>query len=105
MELGKKFYLVDIEVGFDLLMIDFIKDLFEIGKVILLDVVLERIVELIEYCENERKRFNLLDIGYEVGIEEINGGLILIEMYEIFIIRLKVEFDNRGLLMLIFIVG
>ncbi len=36
-------------------MIDPTKDPFEIGKVIPLDVVLERTVELIEYCENERK--------------------------------------------------
>lgn len=70
MELGKKSYLADIEAGFDLLMIDPTKDPFEIGKVIPLDVVLERTVELIEYCENERKRLNLPEIGYEVGTEE-----------------------------------
>ncbi|CCL84250.1 TPA: class II D-tagatose-bisphosphate aldolase, non-catalytic subunit [Clostridioides difficile] len=105
MELGKKSYLADIEAGFDLLMIDPTKDPFEIGKVIPLDVVLERTVELIEYCENERKRLNLPDIGYEVGTEETNGGLTSTETYETFITRLKVELDNRGLPMPTFIVG
>lgn len=105
MELGKKSYLADIEAGFDLLMIDPTKDPFEIGKIIPLDVVLERTVELIEYCENERKRLNLPDIGYEVGTEETNGGLTSIETYETFITRLKVELDKRGLPMPTFIVG
>lgn len=85
MVLGKKFYIVDIEVGFDLLMIDLIKDFFEVGKVILLEIVLERMVDLIVFCEEEWKKCGLLEIGYEVGMEEINGGLILIEMYEKFI--------------------
>lgn len=105
MELGKKSYLADIEAGFDLLMIDPTKDPFEIGKVIPLDVVLERTVELIEYCENERKRLNLPEIGYEVGTEETNGGLTSTETYETFITRLKVELDKRGLPMPTFIVG
>ncbi|MCC0627600.1 MULTISPECIES: class II D-tagatose-bisphosphate aldolase non-catalytic subunit [unclassified Clostridioides] len=105
MELGKKSYLADIEAGFDLLMIDPTKDPFEIGKVIPLDVVLERTVELIEYCENERKRLNLPDIGYEVGTEETNGGLTSTETYETFITRLKVELDKRDLPMPTFIVG
>lgn len=105
MELGKKSYLADIEAGFDLLMIDPTKDPFEMGKVIPLDVVLERTVELIEYCENERKRLNLSEIGYEVGTEETNGGLTSTETYETFITRLKVELDERGLPMPTFIVG
>ncbi len=89
MKLGKQSYLADIESGFDLLMIDPTKDPFEIGKVIPLETVLERTVELIEYCENERKARNLPEIGYEVGTEETNGGLTSTEIYETFITKLK----------------
>ncbi|MCI9976917.1 class II D-tagatose-bisphosphate aldolase, non-catalytic subunit [Clostridioides difficile] len=105
MELGKKSYLADIEAGFDLLMIDPTKDPFEMGKVIPLDIVLERTVELIEYCENERKRLNMPEIGYEVGTEETNGGLTSTDTYETFITKLKVELEKRDLPMPTFIVG
>lgn len=105
MELGKKSYVADIEAGFDLLMIDPTKDPFEVGKVIPLDTVLERTVELIEFCENERKARNLPEIGYEVGTEETNGGLTSTETYETFILRLQEELGKRGLPMPTFIVG
>nr|WP_019639653.1 class II D-tagatose-bisphosphate aldolase, non-catalytic subunit [Paenibacillus fonticola] len=105
MALGKKSYVADIEAGFDLLMIDPTKDPFEVGKVIPLETVLERTVELIEFCENERKARNLPEIGYEVGTEETNGGLTSTETYETFIVRLKEELEKRGLPMPTFIVG
>lgn len=105
MELGKKSYVADIEAGFDLLMIDPTKDPFEVGKVIPLDVVLSRTVDLIEFCETERKKRNLPEIGYEVGTEETNGGLTSTETYESFIIQLKEELEKRGLPMPTFIVG
>jgi tagatose-1,6-bisphosphate aldolase non-catalytic subunit AgaZ/GatZ len=105
MELGQKSYTADIEAGFDLLMIDPTKDPFEVGKVIPLDTVLERTVDLIEFCEKERKARNLPEIGYEVGTEETNGGLTSIETYETFILRLKDELEKRGLPMPTFIVG
>lgn len=105
MELGKKSYVADIEAGFDLLMIDPTKDPFEIGKVIPLDTVLERTVDLIEFCEKERKARQLPEIGYEVGTEETNGGLTSTATYETFILRLKEELEKRDLPMPTFIVG
>lgn len=105
MELGKKSYIADIEAGFDLLMIDPTKDPFEIGKVIPLEVVLERTVDLIEFCEIERKKRNLPEIGYEVGTEETNGGLTSTETYETFILKLKEELEKKNLPMPTFIVG
>ncbi|MFC4697769.1 class II D-tagatose-bisphosphate aldolase non-catalytic subunit [Enterococcus aquimarinus] len=105
MELGKKSYVADIEAGFDLLMIDPTKDPFEVGKVIPLDVVLSRTVDLIEFCEIERKKRNLPEIGYEVGTEETNGGLTSTETYETFITQLKEELEKRDLPMPTFIVG
>lgn len=105
MELGKKSFLGDIEAGFDLLMVDPTKDPVEVGKVIPLDTVLRRTVELIEYCENERKYRNLPEIGYEVGTEETNGGLTSTETYETFIKRLSKELVSKNLPMPTFIVG
>lgn len=105
MELGQKSYVADIEAGFDLLMIDPTKDPFEVGKVIPLDVVLSRTVDLIEFCEIERKKRNLPEIGYEVGTEETNGGLTSTETYETFITQLKEELEKRDLPMPTFIVG
>lgn len=105
MDLGKKSYVADIEAGFDLLMIDPTKDPFEVGKVIPLETVLARTVDLIEFCEQERKARNLPEIGYEVGTEETNGGLTSTETYEKFILQLKAELEKRGLPMPTFIVG
>ena len=81
MKLGKLSYKTDIEAGFDLLMIDPTKDPFEIGKVIPLDTVIDRTVELIDYCEKVRKEAGLPEIGYEVGTEETNGGLTSTETW------------------------
>ena len=105
MRIGKESYLADIEAGFDLLMIDPTKDPFEVGKVIPLETVINRTVDLIEYCENVRKEKGLPEIGYEVGTEETNGGLTSTETYETFINRLKEELGSKGLPMPTFIVG
>lgn len=105
MELGKQSYIGDIEAGFDLLMIDPTKDPVEVGKVIPLDTVLERTVELIDFCEKARKARNLPEIGYEVGTEETNGGLTSTETYETFILKLRDELTERNLPMPTFIVG
>ena len=105
MALARKSYKADLEAGFDLLMIDPTKDPYQIGKVIPLDVVLTRTVDLIQYCEDERRALGLPEIGYEVGTEETNGGLTSTEKYREFIERLKVELGDRGLPMPTFIVG
>ena len=102
---ARQSYLADIESGFDLLMIDPTKDPFEIGKVVPLDTVISRTVELIDYCEQERRARNLPEIGYEVGTEETNGGLTSTEKYHEFIVKLKEELTVRGLPMPTFIVG
>lgn len=105
MKLGQQSYIGDIEAGFDLLMIDPTKDPFEVGKVIPLETVLERTVNLIEFCENIRKSRNLPEIGYEVGTEETNGGLTSTKTYETFINKLQKELEIRNLPMPTFIVG
>lgn len=105
MRLGEQSYIGDMEAGFDLLMIDPTKDPFEVGKVIPLDMVLERTVDLITFCEKERKARNLPEIGYEVGTEETNGGLTSTETYEKFIQLLQEALTKQDLPMPTFIVG
>jgi len=105
MEKARQSYLDDMKAGFHLLMIDPTKDPYQIGKVIPLDVVLARTVELIEWCEGRRKELGLPEIGYEVGTEETNGGLTSCDKYRTFIEELKVELGKRNLPMPTFIVG
>jgi tagatose-1,6-bisphosphate aldolase non-catalytic subunit AgaZ/GatZ len=105
MRLGKQSYVEDLIQGFDLLHIDPTKDPYEMGKVIPLEVVLRRTVDLIEYCESERKRMNLPEVGYEVGTEETNGGLTSTATYENFIKELNAELEKRNLPKPTFIVG
>lgn len=59
MKLGKQSYLADLLNGFDLLHIDPTKDPFVVEKVISLDVVIKKTVELIEYVEKEKKEIYL----------------------------------------------
>lgn len=105
MEMAKKSYLEDLIQGFDLLHIDPTKDPDEIGKVIPLDVVIRRTVELIEFVENERIKRKLPIVGYEVGTEETNGGLTSSKIYELFIRELKEILERKGLPTPLFIVG
>lgn len=105
MKLAKESYLADIESGFDLLMIDPTKDPFQMGKVVDLDKVIDWTVELLEYCETERIKRGLPEIGYEVGTEETNGGLTTTDRYETFIQRLKAILEKKKLPMPTFIVG
>ncbi len=105
MDLGKKSYKYDLENGFDLLHIDPTKDPYIVGKVINMDVNLNRTIELIETAEKERKALNLPPISYEVGTEETNGGLTSSENYEAFIKKLNEKLDEKNLPHPAFIVG
>ena len=105
MKLGKQSYIADLENGFDLLHIDPTKDPYIVGKVIDVNVVLRRTVELIEYVEKERIARKLPEISYEVGTEETNGGLTSVKSYEFFIQELLKELDKKGLPHPCFIVG
>lgn len=105
MELGKKSYKYDLKNGFDLLHIDPTKDPYIVGKVIDMNVNLNRTIELIETAENERKAMNLPPVSYEVGTEETNGGLTSSENYEAFIKKLNEKLDEKNLPHPAFIVG
>ena len=103
MELGKKSYKYDLENGFDLLHIDPTKDPYIVGKVIDMNVNINRTIELT--AENERKAMGLPSVSYEVGTEETNGGLTSSENYEAFIKKLNEKLDEKNLPHPAFIVG
>jgi tagatose-1,6-bisphosphate aldolase non-catalytic subunit AgaZ/GatZ len=105
MKLAHQSFEADMLNGFDLLHIDPTKDPYVMGKVIPLDVVLDRTVDLIRHCENFRKENNLPEVAYEVGTEETNGGLTSTEVYEGFIQTLTERLDAEDLPRPAFIVG
>ncbi len=106
MKIAKESYKADILNGFDLLHIDPTKDPEVMCKVVDIDVVFNRTIELIEYCEQVRKKYGIeKEIAYEVGTEETSGGLTSLDTYESFIKRIKEYTEEHDLPMPIFIVG
>lgn len=105
MKLARRSYQIDMDAGFDLLHIDPTKDPYVVGKVIDIELVLSRTVELIRFCEEYRKTHNLKEFFYEVGTEETNGGLTDIAAYEGFIIELNKRLAAESLPQPLFIVG
>ncbi len=105
MELAKMSYAEDMKAGFDLLHIDPTKDPFVTGKVIDIEIVLDRTVELIKFCEDFRKQYDTKPVSYEVGTEETNGGLTSTETFEYFIKTLLERLEDANLPAPVFVVG
>jgi D-tagatose-1,6-bisphosphate aldolase subunit GatZ/KbaZ len=55
------------------------------GEPLDVTVVVERTLELMEHAEAERQRLGLSTVAYEVGTEEVAGGLANIESFERFV--------------------
>ncbi len=62
-----------------------------------LDLVVAAIIEMIAYCEQERKRLQMEPISYEVGSEEQKGGLTSPSRFDAFLDRLCRGIVSRGL--------
>ena len=101
MDIAKKSFLADIEAGFNLLHIDPTKDPHKKDT----GLVIERTIELIEYLENERKNMGLDEIGYEVGTEDIQGGLTQDSVFKDFLLELTTALKKKSLPLPDFIVG
>jgi tagatose-1,6-bisphosphate aldolase non-catalytic subunit AgaZ/GatZ len=88
-----------LEAGYRLLHIDPTVDVtLPPGEVISIDVVVARTVELIGHAEHERERLGLPRVDYEVGTEEVHGGLVDFGSFERFVTGLREALDARGLL-------
>lgn len=63
-----------------------------------IQLVIERTLELIAYAESERVRMDLPPIAYEVGTEEVHGGLVDMQNFSVFIQGLHDGLEERNLL-------
>ena len=71
-----------LEAGYQLLHIDPTVDrTLPQGQPIALETVVSRTVELIAHAESERQRLGLPPVAYEVGTEEVHGGLVDLDQF------------------------
>jgi tagatose-1,6-bisphosphate aldolase non-catalytic subunit AgaZ/GatZ len=62
-----------------------------------LEIVVARTVELMAHAEQERQRLDLPPVDYEVGTEEVHGGLVDVENFQRFLQLLADALEQRGL--------
>ncbi|MBR2747931.1 MAG: class II D-tagatose-bisphosphate aldolase, non-catalytic subunit, partial [Bacteroidales bacterium] len=94
----KKSFEAAVLAGYDLIHVDPTVDInVPKGETIDIRLVAARTVELIAHVENFRKKNNLPAISYEVGTEEVHGGLADEKTFDTFIQELKKGLVNVGL--------
>ena len=87
-----------LEAGYALLHIDPTVDrTLPRGQAPAVPVVVERTAELIGHAERERERLGLPKVAYEVGTEEVHGGLVDLENFTLFLDLLKERLAAHGL--------
>jgi D-tagatose-1,6-bisphosphate aldolase subunit GatZ/KbaZ len=87
-----------VEAGYSLLHIDPTVDrTLATGETLPLRLVVERTVELMAHAEQIRIAGNKPKIAYEVGTEEVHGGLVDLERFKGYISLLKVELHAQNL--------
>lgn len=101
----KKSFEDAIAAGYDLIHIDPTVDIF--NEHIRIESVVNRTVELISHIENFRKAKRIGPISYEVGTEEVHGGIADLSVFNKFLLLMKESLKLRGLenIWPIFIVG
>lgn len=62
-----------------------------------IEVVVRRTVELIAYAESERERLARPPVSYEVGTEEVHGGLVDLAVFDQFLTELRAGLAAAGL--------
>jgi D-tagatose-1,6-bisphosphate aldolase subunit GatZ/KbaZ len=87
-----------VKAGYDLIHVDPTVDIFiKPGETISIQVVASRTIELIEHIENFRRLNNLPAVSYEVGTEEVHGGLADEKTFDNFLHLLKKGLAEKGL--------
>lgn len=90
MEAVKKSFEAAIEAGYDLIHVDPTVDItLTAGKIIRIETVAERTIELIRHAEEFRKKNGYPAISYEAGTEEVHGGLADLQTFRKFLGLLK----------------
>jgi tagatose-1,6-bisphosphate aldolase non-catalytic subunit AgaZ/GatZ len=93
MEISRKSFQADIAAGFNYLHIDPTKCPFPFTQ----EQLVQWTLDLLQYCESVRKQLNKPAIDYEVGTEDIQGGLTTTETYEAFLRELTRRIKAAGL--------
>ncbi len=94
----KKSLIAAVDAGYDMLHVDPTVDItLSEGQIISIETVAHRTVELISHVEKYRRQNNLPPIDYEVGTEEVHGGLADLEVFRNFFELLKSGLAERGL--------
>lgn len=87
-----------IDAGYDMIHVDPTIDItLPKGETIDIDLVASRTVELISHCEHYRKEKGLDKLAYEVGTEEVHGGLADMSVFTRFLEMLKKGLKEEGL--------
>jgi len=90
MEAVKKSFEAAVEAGYDLIHVDPTIDItLPKDEVINIDIVAARTIELIVHTENFRRMYGFPRIAYEVGTEEVHGGLANMRVFKRFMELLK----------------
>ncbi len=98
MEEVKKTLMACLEAGYALLHVDPTVDRTLLpGQPPEIDVVVERTVELIAHAEVHRERLGLPPVSYEVGTEEVHGGLVDFDNFDRFLSGLEARLEAEGL--------
>lgn len=85
-----------LEAGYSLLHIDPTIDRTR-SEPLPLNVTVQRSLDLIEHAEKERQRLHLPSISYEVGTEEVHGGLVDLANFKRFLAELREGLAARQL--------
>ena len=94
----KKSFESAISAGFDLIHVDPTVDIsVNADRNLSIDLVAERTIELICHAEKFRTENNFPRISYEVGTEEVHGGLADLEVFTRFLELLRQGLDKEGL--------
>ena len=87
-----------IRAGYDLLHIDATVDIWlDEKRCLSIDTIVERTVNLIEYAEMVRREHGVPKLSYEVGTEEVRGGITSPMLFKEFIVKLRTRLKERGL--------
>jgi len=87
-----------LEAGYALLHIDPTVDrTLPAGQSPSVPVVVERTLDLIAHAEREQARLGIPKVAYEVGTEEVHGGLVDIDNFTLFLNLLKEQLQACGL--------
>jgi D-tagatose-1,6-bisphosphate aldolase subunit GatZ/KbaZ len=86
-----------LAAGYELLHIDPTVDRTVAGP-LPVEVVVQRSLDLIEHSEAERQRLGRAPVAYEVGTEEVHGGLVDLGSFAAFLQQLHTGLADRKLL-------